>query len=103
MHQAAPSPQLNIDKLAYCVAIAETGDCTAGMGVTKNNCFGIMTWPNGRRTGKWYESKEASYEDFKRIWSTYYIGFPTYYMADKWTGGDRIQTWLNTVTNCYYE
>jgi len=98
---AAMANGLDLDKLAYCVAVAETADCTTGIGVTKNNCFGIMTWPNGKRTGKWYENKQASYEDFKRIWMKSYKTFPTYSMAVKWTGNDKPQTWLNTVTQCY--
>ena len=95
--------KLNLDKLAYAVAVAETGDCTTGMGVTKNNCFGIMTWPNGVRTGKWYPNKEASYEDFKRIWKKSYKRFPDYYLADKWTGGDSVNDWLTNVRAAYYK
>jgi len=97
---------VDMDKLSYCVAIAETGDCTAGMGITKNNCFGIMVFPATGRTGKWYNTKEESYADFKRIWNKSYVkfsdtGFPTYAMAKTWTGDDDTQTWLNNVTNCY--
>ena len=99
---AAPDPALDIDKLAYCVAIAETNDCTKGMGLTKSNCFGIMAWPNGKRTGKWYANKEESYADFKRIWLKSYKTFPTYQMAVKWTGGDSTAVWLDHVTSCYY-
>ena len=60
-----------------------------------------MTWPNGKRTGKWYATKEESYADFKRIWSTHYKIFPTYRLAVKWTGNDHPQTWLNNVTKYY--
>lgn len=82
--------------------MAETNDCTKGMGVTKNNCFGIMIWPNGKRTGKIYSSKEESYSDFKRLWMKSYKTFPTYSMAVKWTGNDKPQTWLNTVKYYYH-
>jgi hypothetical protein len=81
--------------------MAETANCTEGMGITKNNCFGIMTWPNGVRTGKTYASPEESYEDFKRIWSTYYVDYPSFELADKWTGSDHVQDWLDIV-NYYY-
>lgn len=81
--------------------MAETEDCKKGMGKTKNNCFGIMTWPNGKRTGKTYKSKEQSYEDFKRIWLKSYKRYPDYKLAYTWTGGDKTQIWLDTV-NYYY-
>jgi len=91
----------DIDKLAYAVAMAETGNCTKGYGKTRNNCFGIMSWPNGRRTAKWYDSPEDSYNDFKRIWSEYYGSFPDYQMAKKWTGNDHPAIWLANVTEIY--
>lgn len=100
-HGAAPVANFDIDKLAYCVAVAETNNCTKGMGITKNNCFGIMYWPNGKRTGKTYLTRDDSYADFKRIWLKSYKTFPTYSMAVKWTGNDNAQRWLNIVTNCY--
>lgn len=103
LQRLPPSPGLNINKLAYCVAKAETQNCTTGMGITKNNCHGLMTWERGFREGKWYNTIEESYEDFKRLWMRSYKTFPTYQMADKYTGGDQTQIWLNTVTNCYYE
>lgn len=92
---------LNMDKLAYAVAMAETGDCTKGAG-RYNNCFGIMHWPNGVRTLRRYETKEDSYEHFKEIWSKHYKTFPTYSMAVKWTGNDNPKRWLEIV-NYYYE
>lgn len=91
----------DIDQLAYCVAVAETNNCTKGMGVTKNNCFGIMHWPNGKRTGKTYLTRDDSYADFKRIWMKSYGSFPTYSMAVKWTGSDNSARWLANVTDCY--
>jgi hypothetical protein len=93
--------KLDIDKLAYSVAMVETKDCTAGMGRTKNNCFGIMTWINGKRTGKYYPNKDAAYEEFKQIWKDHYEGFPNYTLAKKWTGNDNTKKWLSAV-NFYY-
>jgi len=60
-----------------------------------------MHWPNGKRTGKSYISKEDSYEDFKRIWAKSYGRFPDLQMAEKWTGKDRAQTWLKIVKANY--
>jgi hypothetical protein len=94
---------LNIDKLAQCVAVAETSGCTRGSGVSRNNCFGIMVWPNGVRTLKYYSDKMESYAHFKEIWLKYYKTFPTKRQAAKWTGNDNPTTWLNNVTQCYYE
>ncbi len=93
---------LDINKLAHCIAVAETNDCTKGMGITKSNCFGVMTWERGFREGKRYNNKKESYEDFKRIWLKSYKTFPTYSMAVKWTGNDSARRWLNIVTGCYY-
>lgn len=93
---------LDLDKLAYAVAVAETGNCTKGSGVSKKNCFGIMEWPNGKRQLKTYNSTEESYADFKRIWSEKYGGgFPTYYMAQKWTGNHNPDVWLSNVKAAY--
>jgi len=81
--------------------MAETNDCTKGMGVTKNNCFGYMTWENGYREGKTYSSKEESYKDFKELWIRAYGGFPTIEMAKKWTGNHNSNTWYNNVSYYY--
>jgi hypothetical protein len=91
----------DLDCIAYAVAIAETGDCTQGAGISNNNCFGIMHWPNGIRQLKTYNSKEESYADFRKIWTQYYGGFPTYKMAVKWTGNDNPHTWLSNVTKAH--
>jgi len=91
-----------IPKLAYAIAMAETHDCTKGMGKTKNNCFGVMTWKRGFREGKTYATKGESYADFRRIWTKSYGGtFPTWGDAKKWTGNDNPRTWLNNVTTYY--
>jgi len=94
--------ELDIDKLAYAVAQAETGDCTKGSGISKNNCFGIMEWSTGTRQLKAYNTKAESYEDFKRIWEKSYKTFPTTALAKKWTGNDSPETWLFTVNYYYY-
>jgi hypothetical protein len=97
-----PVTGYDLDKLAKAVAIAETSDCTKGRtAVARNNCFGIMHWPNGVRTLKTYPTKEASYKDFERVWSSYYGRFPDSRLAHKWTGGDRPDDWLRIVTSVY--
>lgn len=94
--------KVDLDKLAYAVAMAETADCTTGIGPRTNNCFGIMHWPNGVRTPKTYASKEEAYEDFKRIWTRGYGGvMPGMAAAQTWTGGDKPQAWLNIVHTYY--
>lgn len=95
----------HMDRLAHAIAVAETGDCTTGMGATKNNCFGIMEWPawnNYKRVGKTYNSKAEAYDDFKRIWTQYYGSrYPTWNDAVKWTGNNNPTTWLNNVKSAY--
>lgn len=91
----------NLDKLAKCVAVAETSWCTTGMWRTKNNCFGIMHRPNWKRTWKTYSSKQASFDHFKRIWNKSYWAYPNYKLARKRTWWDHTQSRLNTVNSCY--
>lgn len=92
--------EVDLDKLAYAVAMAETGNCTKGAG-SVNNCQGIMEWSTGIRKLKVYKSKEDSYADFKKIWSKSYKTFPDLEMAKIWTGGDSPQTWLANLTYYY--
>ena len=53
------------------------------------------------RTFKEFSSPEESYTDFKRIWRTYYGGFPTPADASRWTGEDRAEQWLCGVKKYY--
>lgn len=62
-----------------------------------------MAWSNGKRYFKRYPTKEASYVDFKRIWSSHYRQFPTLALAKKYSGNDRAHIWLRNVTQFYYE
>jgi len=94
----------NLDKLAKAVAIAETGNCTAGYGLEYNNCFGIKNGNTapcpriGRNRMCIYESPEESYAAFKIIWSRWYKNVPpTRGNAVIWTGNDRPDTWLKHV------
>jgi hypothetical protein len=61
-----------------------------------------MTWDkNGKRSFKRYEKIEDSYTDFKRIWSSFYGGFPTLKQAKRYSGNDRSEIWLYNVKFFY--
>lgn len=98
--EAKSLPGVDLDKLAKAVAMHETANCTKGS-ARFNNCFGI------KYAGKFarYATKEASYADFKRIWSKptgYYRGqFPTLALAKKYSGNDRASIWLKNVSHFY--
>lgn len=66
-----------------------------------------MSWAGGKRHFKSYLTKEASYEDFKRIWTNpkgWYKGrFPTPFLASKYSGNARAAIWLANVTKFYYQ
>jgi hypothetical protein len=102
------SNSVDLDKLAYAVAMAETKDCTTGIGPKYLNCFGIKSGGTapcsaiGRSRFCIYNSKEESYEAFKIIWTKVYGGgYPTRAQAERWTGKDRVDNWLRIV-NQYY-
>lgn len=105
--EVAKNDEFDIDKLARCVAKAETANFTRGYGLTHNNWQGIKHWNTA--PCPWvpklamckFESQEASNEAFKKIRSTWYKWIPTYSKADKWTGWDRTQNWMNIVLQCY--
>ena len=90
------SSGIDLDRLAYCVAIAETGDCTRGIGPRTNNCHGVM------KAGKpvYFASKQESYDRFKEIWQKGYGGYPTLEQAQVYTGNDHPETWLSNVRAC---
>ena len=101
-----PKEGLDLDKLAKAVSIAETGGCTKGSAITHNNCFGIKrnnTCTVGMPRGSFvqFESQEQSFECFKTIWAKWYKKFPDRALAQKWTGGDRADIWLNIVKEYY--
>ncbi len=89
---------VDLDKLAYAVAMAETGDCTASRGsALLNNCHGFKV------KGKFlaFKTKEESYEYFKKMWlRNYGDRFPTSYDARRYTAGTG-ERWLNVVTTVY--
>jgi hypothetical protein len=97
------SAGVDMDKLAYAIAMAETHNCTKGYGKSYNNCFGIKNGNTApcKKVGKnrmcIYDTPEESYVAFKIIWSKWYKGFPTYKQAALWTGNDRPDNWLKNV------
>jgi len=100
---------LDLNKLAYAVAMAETANCTKGIGPKTNNCFGIKNGNTapcekiGYNNMCIYEKPEDGYEAFKKIWSVWYKAFPTLNDAHRWTGSDNPAGWLITVTKYYNE
>jgi hypothetical protein len=98
--------EVDLDKLAYAVAMAETTGCTKGTALSKMNCHWIKsgnTYPckSPKRTMCVFGSTEESYEAFKVIWWKWYKTFPTREMAVRWTGADNADLWLYHVTLYY--
>lgn len=90
---------LNLDALAYAVSVHESVSCRRAI---HNNCHGIMVWDkNGVRSLKQYATIEESFEDFKVLWENKYKNFPDLYLARRYTGRDRAEAWLSTVTKHY--
>lgn len=100
---------VNISKLAYAVAMAETHDCTLGYGEMYNNCFGIkrgsiVPCETGQNNMCIFGSKDEAYAAFREIWTKGYGGeFPSYRAAQVWTGNDSPDTWLENVKHYYYQ
>lgn len=101
---STPVPPLDLDKLADAVAMHETGYCKSPgspKANARNNCWGIMHWPNGKRTLKRYATIQEGKEDFKRIWGTYYKQMPNLRLARTYSGNDKAAAWLKNVTHFY--
>lgn len=96
-----PEESLDLDKLSKAVAVAETGGCKDGTAKKRNNCHGIMCWPQGKRTPCYFKSQAESHKRFKEIWAKSYKRFPDYNLAKKYTGNDHTETWLRNVTIAY--
>ena len=95
----AVNPGIDLDRLALGVATAETSDCTAGVGLSKRNCFGIR-----RRSGEFvtFASKEESYAHFKEMWPRVYgMRLPTRQDAIKYTANPEPDRWMSTVLAVY--
>lgn len=93
---------VDLDKLARAVAVAETSNCTTGMGLTKNNCHGIMRWTNGKRSGRVFATTSESFTYFKSMWLRLYGDrFPTWDDAKRYTGNPHPSDWYGTVKLIY--
>lgn len=94
-------PGVDIKKLARAVAVAETQNCTTGVGATHNNCFGIKGRDGGVYAFREFASPEESYAAFEGIWlNGYGDRFPTIEDARRWTASDGEQ-WLGIVATVY--
>ena len=94
---------VDLDRLAHAVAIAETGNCTRGIGATMNNCFGIKYHGKFKK----FSSPQKSYAEFKYIWKKSYGKFPDHALAWKWVCGADAPScpaateWLTNVEQNY--
>lgn len=98
--------QVDLDKLAYAVAMAETKNCTVGVGKSQLNCFGIRngnTAPCKKEKNRFcvYDDPKESYEAFKIIWERWYGGLPNIQKAKKWTA-TQPHEWLANVLHIYH-
>lgn len=96
-----PVRQVDIDRLAYAVAVAETSNCTAGTGLSRKNCHGIFGYQNGTYGPLTFATTEQSFQEFKWLWLTKYGDrFPTIHDARRYSGGPG-DAWLQRVTIAY--
>lgn len=98
--QASVRPvTVNLDKLSVAVAMQETHNCKDTRGAALlNNCHGF------RKNGKFmsFSTQAESHEYFKQLWvRSYGGGFPTYRLAQIYSGNDRPDNWLKNVTYYY--
>jgi hypothetical protein len=92
---------VDIDRLSYAVAVAETSNCTKGTGVSKRNCHGIFECKNGKCGPKTFANTAQSHIAFKQLWlKAYGDHFPTLSDAKRYSGGPG-DTWLYRVTVAY--
>lgn len=92
----------DLDKLARAVANHESHNCAdKTLATSRNNCHGIMTWINGKRTPRTFATKEDSYEYFKNLWAKSYKSFPNLRLAQIYSGNDQAHTWLRNVIAYY--
>ncbi len=93
--QKLEAKNIDIQKLAHAVAMAETSD--KGMVLAKNNYHGIKCGEHFCS----YASKEESYEKFGELWLRKYGDhLPTLQDARRYTAGEGTG-WLKTVTVVY--
>ena len=85
----------------------ETKNCTKGVGLSQNNCFGIRPGNTApcKEVSKSnfciYNDPKESYEAFKIIWERWYGGLPDIHKASKWTATQQ-KEWLANVLHIYH-
>ncbi len=100
--QVPAAKHVDLDRLAYAVSIAETSHCTAGTGLSKHNCHGIIECNKGACAIKRFATTNESFLAFKKLWmKAYGDHFPTLDDAKRYSGGPG-DTWLERVTIAYY-
>lgn len=91
-------PSINLDRLYYAVAMAESGNCSTEWHKAKANCTSIMTWKSGKRELRKFKNEEEGKAYFKWLWKEHYGNkFPTMKEATRFTGDDRSAQWLENV------
>lgn len=108
--QPTPTPTTagyDIGKLSWAVGMAETWGGKRWYGASHNNLHGIKhgntapcPWVPKLKMCR-YSDPQQSHEAFKKIWSRWYKRYPDYALAKKWTGSDRVHTWLKNVNYWY--
>ncbi len=92
---------VDLDRLAYAVAVAETGNCSKGTGVSKNNCHGIMECRRSGCSAKTFANTTQSFVAFQKLWlEAYGDRFPTLSDAKRYSAGPG-DTWLHRVRSAY--
>lgn len=92
---------VDIKKLSYAVAVAETSNCTAGSGLSRNNCHGIFGIVDGEWKLRTFKTTAESHLAFQKLWLTKYGDrFPTVEDARRYSAGDGY-SWLSRVTIAY--
>ncbi len=90
---------VDLDKLSMAVAMTETHNCQDDRGsALYNNCHGF------RKNGKFmhFNTTAESHAYFKQLWAkSYGGGFPTYRLAQIYSGNDHPTTWLKNVKYYY--
>ncbi len=100
--QIPQAKHVDLDRLAYAVSVAETSHCTAGTGISKNNCHGIIECSKGACAMKHFANTNESFLAFKKLWMRAYGDhFPTLEDAKRYSAGPG-DTWLERVSIAYY-
>ncbi|MDD4319432.1 MAG: hypothetical protein PHW10_03870 [Candidatus Peribacteraceae bacterium] len=94
--------EVNLDKLARAVAVAETQNCLTGVGASMNNCHGITECTSSGCGFKEFKSIEESYAHFKAMWvRAYGRRFPTIEDARRYTDNPNPHRWYAVVEDVY--